>query len=236
MILSFVLTLIAYHAGAAYFGMRWKLFFLGLIGLAWVFLMVVVARIFDGLSPPDRRAPDDGAKVLGVGRAILIGELAVNIPALGLILLTIWLAGPVIQAGASKSVGFPALVVVMALALGVGWMWWAIVMPRWRVWALERVSDPRLLYRAAISAQLMWSPRGRLAFLSRTEWKTARLSHREQAALGRCLGERAAGSIPNLEPKHYSDLYWLPLTGGARNGNRSQGGKGTRPYDPEVTE
>ena len=42
-----MLTLIAYHAGAAYFGMQWKLFFLGVIGLAWVFLMVVVARIFD---------------------------------------------------------------------------------------------------------------------------------------------------------------------------------------------
>ncbi|HZR89682.1 MAG TPA: hypothetical protein VFB02_22990 [Bradyrhizobium sp.] len=202
MILSIVLTLIAYHAGAAYFGMPWKLFFLGVIGLAWVFLMVVVARIFDSLSPPDWRGPDDGAKALGVGRAILIGEMVVNIPALGLILLTIWFAGPVIQGwiegGASKGVGFPTLVVVMALAVGVGWMWWAIVMPRWRVWAVERVSDPRLLYGAAISAQLMWSPRGRLAFLNRTEWKTARLSHREQAALQRYLEEQAARSIPNL--------------------------------------
>jgi hypothetical protein len=202
MILSFVLTLIAYHAGAVYFGMPWKLFFLSIIGLAWVFSMVVVARIFDDLSPPDWRAAGDGAMVLGVGRAILVGEMVVNVPALGLMLLTIWFAGPVIQrwieGGASKGVGLPTLVVVMAFAVGVGWMWWAIVMPRWRVWALERVSDPRLLYGAAISAQLMWPQRGRLAFLSRTEWKSARLSHREQAALRRYLGEQAARSIPNL--------------------------------------
>jgi hypothetical protein len=189
MILGFVLILIAYHAGAGYFGKPWKLFFLGVIALAWVFLMVVVAQIFDDLSPPDWKAAGDGGKVLGVGRAILIGEMVVNIPALGLMLLTIWFAGPVIQGwiegGASKGVGFPTLVVAMALALGVGWMWCAIVMPRWRVWALERVSDPRLLYGAAISAQLMWPPRGRLAFLSRTEWTTARLSRPEQAALRR---------------------------------------------------
>jgi len=201
MILSFALILIAYHAGAFYFGMPWKLFFLGLAGLAWVCLMVAVARIFDGLSPTDWRAPDDGAKVLGVGRAILIGEMVVNIPALGLMLLTIWFAGPVIQGwiegGANKGVGFPTLVVVMVLALVVGWTWWAIVMPRWRVWALERVSDPRLFYGAAISAQLMWPPRGPLAFLGRTEWKTARLSHREQAALRRYLGEQAARSNPS---------------------------------------
>src|SRR3954447_21534274 len=88
-ILSLVLTLVAYHAGAIYFGMPWKSLFLGVVGLAWVFLMVVVARIFDGLSPPDSRAPGDGAKVLGVGRAILIGEMVVNVPALGLMLLTI---------------------------------------------------------------------------------------------------------------------------------------------------
>ena len=195
MSLSFVLLLIAYHAGAVYFGMPWKVTFLGLIGMAWLLLIVVVARTVDGLPESDLRVPNDGAKVLGIGRAILIGELLVNIPALGLMLLTILLAGPFIQdwieGGASKNIRFPTLVVVMALALCVGWMWWAIVMPRWRVWALERVSDPRQLYGAAISAQLMWPPRGRLAFLSRTEWKTSHLAHREQAVLRRYLKKQA---------------------------------------------
>ena len=199
MSLSFVLMLVAYHAGAVYFGMPWRLFFLGLIGVASAFLTVVVARMFDDLSPPDRS--DSSDRAMGIGQAILVGEIVVNIPALGLMLFTIWLAGPVIQGwigdSTSKNVGFLSLVVVMALALGVGWAWWAIVMPRWRVWALERVSNPRLLYHAAASAQLMWPSRGRLAFLNRTEWKTARLALREQTALKHHLEDPAAGSIPN---------------------------------------
>jgi len=193
--LGFLLILVAYHAGAVYFGMPWRLFFLGVMVSAWVFSMVVVAHIFDRLSPP-RRA----SEFIGVGRAILVGEIVVNMPALGLMLVTMWLAGPVVQGwiegGESKSIGFLTLLVVMTLALGAGWLWWSIVMPRWRVWALERVCNPQLLYRAAVSAQLMWPTSGRLAFLNRTEWKTARLSLREQAALQRHLA-KASGSISN---------------------------------------
>lgn len=192
MIFGFVLILLAYHVGAAYFGMSWKLFFLGAIVFAWVLLMVVVARMFDNLSTPDQEVAGDRVSALGVGRAVLIGELVVNVPALGLMLLTIFLLGPFIQGwlegGMTNGLKFSTLAIVMVLAVGVGWMWWAITMPRWRVWALERVAEPRLLYGAAISAQLMWPPHGRLAFLSRTEWKTARLCLREQVALRRHLG------------------------------------------------
>jgi hypothetical protein len=201
MILALVLILIAYHAGAIYFGMSWKVFFLGIIVFAWAILMVVVARMFDKLSTRDQKAAGHGPPPLGVGRAILIGEMVVNVPVLGLglMLLTILFLGPVIQGwlegGAAKGIGFLTLLVVMMLAVGVGWLWWAIAMPRWRVWALERVADPRLLYGAAISAQLMWPPDGWLAFLNRTEWKSAYLVHREQAALRRHFGERADGSI-----------------------------------------
>jgi hypothetical protein len=199
-ILSFVLILITtYHAGAIYFGMSWKLYFLGAIVFAWFLLMFVIARMFDALSTPDQGACDR-ATVLGVGRAVLVGEAVVNVPALGLMLLTISLLGPVIQGwlegGATQGLKFSTLVIVMVLAVSVGWTWWAIAMPRWRVWALERVADPRLLYGAAISAQLMWPPGGWLAFLSRTEWKTARLSRREQAALQRHIGDRTAEPIP----------------------------------------
>jgi hypothetical protein len=202
MILAFVLILIAYHAGAIYFGMSWRVIFLGIIVVAWGILMVIVARNFDKLSTPDQNAAGHGPTPLGVGRAILIGEMVVNVPVLGLMLLTILFLGPVIQGwlegGATKGIGFLTLLVVMMLAVGVGWLWWAIAMPRWRVWALERVADPRLLYGAAISAQLMWPPHGWLAFLNQTEWKTAHLVHREQAALRRHFGERADGSIASL--------------------------------------
>jgi hypothetical protein len=192
-VVSFVLILAVYHASPVFWGIPWKLFLLGTVGLASIFLTVVVVRIFDGLSPPDRRVTGDGAKVLGVGRAILIGQIVVNLPALGLMLLTTLFAGPVIQGwmegSANKGLEFSTLVVVMVLALGAGWMWWAIAMPRWRVWALERVADPQLLCVAAISAQLMWPPRGRFASLNRTEWKSVRLSQREQAVLRRHLGQ-----------------------------------------------
>lgn len=200
--LGFVLTLVAYHAGALYFGMPWKLFLVGLIASAWVFSTVVVAFLFDGLSPPHQGTLEGRAKLIGVGRAILVGEIVVNIPALGLFLLTTWQAGPIIQGwiegGARESIGVLTLLVVMTLALGIGWMWWAIVMPRWWVWALERVSNPRLLHSAAISAQLMWPQHGRLGFLNRTAWKTAGLSLREQAALKPCIEDPAAESPPNL--------------------------------------
>jgi hypothetical protein len=203
MTLGFVLILIVYHVGAVYFGMAWKLLLLGAIVFAWVLLTVVAARMFDKLSTSGQEVAGDGSSVVGVGRAVLIGELVVNVPALGLMLLTISLLGPVIQGwlegGVTKGLEFSALVILMVLATGVGWMWWAITMPRWRVWALERVAEPRLLYGAAISAQLMWPPHGRLAFLARTEWKTARLSCREQAALRRLRETKQLNQSENSE-------------------------------------
>ncbi|MBC9880329.1 hypothetical protein G8O24_23670 [Bradyrhizobium sp. INPA01-394B] len=197
MSVGFLLALVAYHAGAVYFGMPWKLFFLGLIGSAYVFLTIVVAQMFDGLSPPGR-----GGKTIGVGRAILVGEIVVKIPALGLMLLTIWFLGPIIQGwiqgNASNGIKFLTLVVVMLIALGAGWTWWAVVMPRWWVWALERVANPRLLYSAAVSAQLLWPQHRRLASLNRTVWKTKRLSLREEVALKPYVEEPTAESNPNL--------------------------------------
>ena len=46
----------------------------------------------------------------------------------------------------------PPVVDIIAafLPIVIGWLWWSIALPRWRVWALERVDDPEALLIQAI--------------------------------------------------------------------------------------
>ncbi|HYD88615.1 MAG TPA: hypothetical protein VEA80_14165 [Vitreimonas sp.] len=37
------------------------------------------------------------------------------------------------------------------------WLWWSLAIPRWRLWALERVEDWPRLRAAAIEAKLIWA-------------------------------------------------------------------------------
>lgn len=61
----------------------------------------------------------------------------------------------------------------------LGWLWWSVAVPRWRVWALERVDDPVELLHTAINLKIIWEP-GHI--FEKTEIRTAEIRERELAA------------------------------------------------------
>jgi hypothetical protein len=101
--------------------------------------------------------------------AVLIGTVMINVPVFCL------LFGPAVAAGrlGLGNLIWPVLVVSFLAA----WAWWSWSVPRWRLWAYERVPSTGELQQKAQAAGLLW-PRG--SFFERTEIKT--LAQRQQQA------------------------------------------------------
>ena len=59
-----------------------------------------------------------------------------------------------------------AMLALLLLGFVIAWCWWACMVPRWRVWAWQRVDDLRGLRVSAVRAGLIW-PKGHL--LEKTE-------------------------------------------------------------------
>ena len=88
---------------------------------------------------------------LSLPRALLYGHLLITLPILAgfvLVLLVPFLFVQVWEGQPSWFVlAWLGLLLVWTLA---GWIWWALTLPRWRLWALRRVEDPRALRRWAV--------------------------------------------------------------------------------------
>jgi hypothetical protein len=117
-----------------------------------------------------------------VRRAIAIGTAWVNLPVLPLMLapLTIYVSR------VPRTVDADALPGALAGMLGsfltgfvVAWLWWALMVPRWRLWAWRRVQEKSELKTRAIAVGLLW-PDGH--FFGRTEIRSAKMNA-ELAAL-----------------------------------------------------
>lgn len=109
------------------------------------------------------------SRTLSPFTAVLIGTAVVNVPVLLLIF------GPSILAMAA---GFGRYVPLLFLASPlVAWIWWSVSVPRWRLWAYERVPSTGRLQTMALAAGLVW-PRG--FFIEKTEIKSAAHRQREQ--------------------------------------------------------
>lgn len=115
-----------------------------------------------------------------IDQAISRGIRVVNVPVWGLMAmpaaLLIFGRRPL-----AVLVGPELVDAVLVIACGfcfVGaWFWWSIQIPKWRLWAYERVTDIPELKRRAIEAQLTW-PDG--SIFARTEIKSASHKAREQ--------------------------------------------------------
>jgi hypothetical protein len=113
------------------------------------------------------------AEAVSVDAAIRKGLLVVNGPVTFLLIvpaitsILIFHRGPVVYTTAG--VGF-----VLA------WLWWSLAVPRWRLWAYERVPVAEIpqLKRHAVQVGLTW-PDGSL--FGRTEIKSAGMVGRQQA-------------------------------------------------------
>jgi hypothetical protein len=116
---------------------------------------------------------------LSVDRALSIGQTVVNIPVMLLMFappMWVWWRGgsPEILKGPVAH----SMLVAFGLGFVVAWLWWSIVLPRWRLWAYERVDDVAELKRKAVANRLTW-PDG--SFFARTEIKTPAQRARQYA-------------------------------------------------------
>lgn len=125
-----------------------------------------------------------------VTRAVWIGLAWVNGPVLLLLFLPAWTFGELVERGivSRQYNGFGILVFVGGFALA--WTWWSLSVPRWRIWAYERVANRRALMAEAVSYGLTW-PDG--SWFAKTEIKSAELRRRE-AHLDPRFSLRPAGS------------------------------------------
>ena len=101
-----------------------------------------------------------------------------NLPVLVLILLPLALYLTFTDALHSRNPSLAELFKAYGLLLSgvcLGWAWWSLMVPRWRVWAWNRVTDRVALKQAAIRAKLIW-PDGHI--FGRTEFRTKALQER----------------------------------------------------------
>jgi tetratricopeptide (TPR) repeat protein len=171
--------------------LRWLAGLLGfggfLIVSAWT---MHLARWFFGL--PTLHAIEDP----GVRRAILVGKIWVNWPAIVLLMGTVLLLAYGISqlpGGEPKGlVAMAGMIAVGVIGLSIGWLWWSIMIPRWQVWARAQVSDAEVLFGHAVGARLLHRTDRRLGRLfTRTEWWTPSLRRKAQELLAarRKLGQ-----------------------------------------------
>lgn len=115
-------------------------------------------------------------------RAIWIGTLWINIPVMaimfggwGLEFVIVRFAAPYMPQVISPYVLIPLLGIWIAAPWVLAWTWWSFNVPKWRIWALERVDDWPSLEQSAIGAGLIWNENssfGRIC--ARTEiWSAA---------------------------------------------------------------
>jgi hypothetical protein len=96
---------------------------------------------------------------VAVTGALLAGTLFVNVPVVAASVAG-WAAALTVYGWSGLS-GWRLIFLGLTLvALGhvASWAWWAFTLPRWRVWALERVQDQRALIRESVRWKLMWPP------------------------------------------------------------------------------
>ena len=90
-------------------------------------------------------------------KAILVGQLVVNLPAVAIMIAALFLG---------------SLVALWPLSLIAGsllaWIWWSYTVPSWREWALDRGINPDRLQKFAFRTGLTWS-KGSL--FERTEFR-----------------------------------------------------------------
>ena len=90
--------------------------------------------------------------------AVLHGHLTVSAPA-ALVLITTFLV--------SAWLGVRPMGVAFGIGITPGWLWWAVAVPRWRDWVVDRGIDPAKVQTLAAITGLVW-PRG--SFFEKTEF------------------------------------------------------------------
>jgi hypothetical protein len=100
----------------------------------------------------------------------------VKLPSMVLIFGTLLGSYMAMEAGWIPSRGLPGLKwfgPLFVLAFVGGWLIWSVQVPKWRVWAYERVDDIQELKNQAMAAKIVWSDHSvftRTEIASRATW------------------------------------------------------------------
>jgi hypothetical protein len=96
---------------------------------------------------------------ISVAKAIMRGLVVVNGPVLPLTLAPMLVLAPFMSV-IETAVGQRAAITIFLSSIVAGgliaWRWWAIAVPKWRLWAYERVTDIPTLKRWAVRVGLTW--------------------------------------------------------------------------------
>jgi hypothetical protein len=118
---------------------------------------------------PDDPSNKHSASALTADRAVSIGQLVVNLPVVGIVALGGFLAYLV------KGPAWTALGVLLGII--PAWLWWSIMVPRWREWAKRRGTDEDETQLMGERRGLVWS---RGSFFERTEFGSEHKSAAER--------------------------------------------------------
>lgn len=122
-----------------------------------------------------------GEPSISVGAAIARGLLYVNGPVVLLIFGPSGICFLEHQRLAAILGSDPKAIVLVGAVFLAGvvaaWLWWSYAVPRWRIWAYERVDDLAGLKRRAIEVGLTW-PDGHI--FEKTEFKSPAQAQRQR--------------------------------------------------------
>lgn len=100
---------------------------------------------------------------------VFIGVIWVLIPSYSILIL------PSLYFTGDESFTLSPVVVILSVIFS--WLWWAFMVPRWRIWAYRLVDDVDELNKYALRIRLIW-PRG--GWFYRTEIKTRAIASEEE--------------------------------------------------------
>ena len=112
-------------------------------------------------------------KKISASAAVWAGQAWINLPVFVFIFSPICLFCLLAFPWLNRQSGFvagPLLICLFLLGIGLAWLWWSVMVPRWRIWAWSRVADTNDLRQRAVRTGLIW-PEGHV--LERTEFQDA---------------------------------------------------------------
>lgn len=147
-------------------------------------------------------------KKISVSKAIRRGHLIVTLP---LILIMLGVGGIFYYADVKKILPGWAIAIGIVLAFSLPWLWWSVIITKWRIWAFDNVDDLHELKRRAIEQQLIW-PDG--SIFEKTEIRSTTEKEkltRIQKELDRPEVFRDDPAIPPETLIHFSkaDIYFV---------------------------
>src|SRR5688572_28161200 len=93
-------------------------------------------------------------ETVSVDQAIAKGHRMVNYPVLIIMFGTLGLC---LYLEIQKIFPFWIIPVGFGLAFGLAWLWWSIMITKWRLWAFDNVRNVHELKKRAVREKLIWA-------------------------------------------------------------------------------